>query len=276
MRIHTHLPLALLGLFALVAPRAEAQQLDYARTLHGPDMVFVPTLGTNRGPIFYTRYEQVAPTSSTALGDFRRMIINLWPTAHRPVTQYNNFLTANAITDAKQLAVPTYGACEPTQAIKDRLAHMPDGFKPAALPGTYPIICKLSLYFLPEEEADVRAMIAAGPVMTLQGSVPLCDESSPQVKVPEINQRLTTDGVLTTNTAAEVTGNSWNVLYESARLAVLSPSLFGTPDPQVGWEVYAKSFVMDLTAQTAVMSPATASQPQYVCTPEPLVLQFGL
>ncbi|WPB80851.1 hypothetical protein KYC5002_17155 [Archangium violaceum] len=274
MRIQTHLPLALLGLLALVAPRAQAQQLDYARTLHGPNMVFVPTMGTNRGPIFYTQYEQVAPTNSTTLGDLRRIIVNLYPTAHRPVAQYNNFLTANGITDAKQLAIPTHGECAPTQAIKDLLAHMPEGFKPAALLGTYPIVCKLSLYFLPEEEADVRAMINAGPVMTLRGSVPLCDESSPLVRVPEINQRLTNDGVLTTNTAGEVTGNSWNVLYESARLAQISPSLFGTSDPQVGWEVYVKSYVMDLTAQTAVMSPATASQPQYICTPEPLVLQF--
>ncbi|HYO74400.1 MAG TPA: hypothetical protein VEU33_50830 [Archangium sp.] len=275
MRIHTHLPLALLGLLALVAPRAHAQQLDYARTLHGPNMVFVPTMGTNRGPIFYTQYEQVAPTTSTTLGDLRRIIVNLWPTAHRPVTQYNTFLTSNGITDAKQLAVPAHGACAPTQAIKDRLAHMPEGFKPSILGGTYPIICKLSLYFLPEEEADVRAMINAGPVMTLRGSVPLCDEASPVVKVPEITQRLTSDGVLTTNTAGEVTGNSWSVLYESARLAELSPSLFGTPDPQVGWEVYVKSYVLDLTAQTAVMPAAAASQPQYLCSPEPLVLQFG-
>jgi hypothetical protein len=278
MKLYSFMLAAVLSTLALTAPSAQAQtdsapQLDYARTLQQSDMVFVPYIGMNRGPIYYTKYEQV-PTAPSSVGGLRRIIVNLWPAAHRQ-NLYNDFVSRNGITDARLIPVPEFGSCQPTEEIKTMLAGMPDGYKPRILPGNYPIICSLSLYFLPEDEASIRAVIAARPVIVLRATIPLCDPSSPKVDVPHINQRLLADGVLQTDSYNNATGNSWDVLFESARLAQLNPSLFATPDPQEGWEAYMKAFTLELDAETAEMTATTASRPLYICTPAPLFLQFG-
>ncbi|EPX59897.1 hypothetical protein D187_002641 [Cystobacter fuscus DSM 2262] len=266
----------MLGLLSFVAPAAHAQTesppLDYSRTIEQSGMVFVPYVGMNRGPVYYTSYEQVANGPPTNVSGMRKVIVNLWPTAHRPVTQYNNFISQNAITDAKVL--PPATACQPTEEIANLLSYMPAGYTPKILGGNYPMACSLSLFFMSEDEAKVLAIISARPVITLRASIPLCDKASQQLSLTPINQRLVTDGVLQ-STSTGLKGNSWDVLFESSRLAQLSPSLFVSSDPQKGWEAYMKAFTLDLNAQTATMSTTTASQPAYICTPDPLTLQFG-
>lgn len=268
---------AVLSLVSLMAPAAHAQTdpppLDYARAIRQSEMVFVPYMGLTRGPIFYTQYEQV-PTAATNASGMRRIIVNLTPTAHRQ-NLYNPFISQHGITDARLIPLPAAGSCQATPEIVTLLSGMPDGFKPRILGGNYPMICSLSLYFYAEDEQTVKDIIADRPVLTLRASVPLCAPTSPLVNLPAINQRLVTDGVLQANAGGDLTGNSWDVLFESAKLAQLSPSLFATSDPQVGWEAYIKSFTLDLTAQTAVLPYAKTGQSVYICTPTPLSLTFG-
>ncbi|WP_254626655.1 hypothetical protein [Myxococcus sp. CA039A] len=237
-------------------------------------MVFVPYMGMDRGPVFYTQYVQIPTDSVATVAGMRRLFVNLHPTAH---TQdlYNGFITRHGITDARLLPLPSAGSCQPSAGIADLLKGMPTNYRPAVVGGNYPLVCGLSVHFFPADEAMVRAHIAANPVITLRASVPLCATNSPLLNVPAINQRLVTDGVLQTTPNLGVGGNSWNVLFESAKLAQLSPSLFVTSDPQVGWETYIKSFTLNLTAQTATMSPAAASNSAAICTPTPLVINFG-
>ncbi|WP_239014634.1 hypothetical protein [Archangium violaceum] len=274
MRLPYVLSAAVLGLLAFVAPAAHAQTeppLDYARTLEQSGMVFVPYVGMNRGPVYYTSYEQVPNGPPTNVSGMRKLIVNLIPTAHRQ-NLYNGFISQNGITDAKVL--PPASACQPTEEIANLLSYMPAGYTPRILAGNYPIACSLSLFFLSDSEAEVLSIINSRPVITLRASIPLCDPASQKLNISPINQRLVTDGVLQ-STSSGLTGNSWDVLFESSRLAQLSPSLFLTADPQVGWEAYIKAFTLDLNAQTATMSSTTASQPVYICTPDPLVLKFG-
>ncbi|MCY1044671.1 hypothetical protein OV208_25360 [Corallococcus sp. bb12-1] len=275
MRIQHALTLAVLSLLVM-APAANAQTsppLDYVRRIQQNEMVFVPYIGMTRGPIYYTKYEQVSTGVSGASG-FRRVILNLTPTAHR-LNQYNSFISQNGITDIKTNPVPAVGSCQPSEEIKALTAYMPEGFKPKVLAGNYPTLCSLSVYFLPEEEVATMAFINTHAVIVLRATVPLCDPASARLNLGPINQRLVQAGVLSTNAASELVGNSWDVLFESAKLAQTAPYLFVTSDPQVGWEIYMKSFTLDLTAQTATMTALTAGQQAYICTPAPLSLTFG-
>jgi len=272
------LSLCLAVVSCLAALPAQAQTdtppLDYARTLRESEMVFVPYMGMNRGPVFYTQYTQVPTDSAASVAGMRRFFVNLYPTAHQN-DLYNGFISRNGITDARLIPLPSAGSCQPSAGIADLLRTMPTNYRPTVVGGNYPFICGLSIYVFPAEEAAVRAYIAANSVITLRATVPLCATTSPLLNVPAINQRLVTDGVLQTSSNLGVEGNSWNVLFESAKLAQLSPSLFVTSDPQVGWETYIKSFTLNLTAQTATMSPAAASNSAAICTPTPLVINFG-
>ena len=276
MRLSFVHSVAVLSLLTLVAPTAHAQSeptppLDYARTIEQSGMVFVPYVGMNRGPIYYTSYEQVPAGQPVNVYGMRKLIVNLFPTAHRQ-NLYNDFVAQMGITDAKLL--PPANSCQPTEEITNLLSKMPSGYRPKILGGNYPIACSLSLFFLKEDEPKVLSVINARPVIVLRATIPLCDVGSPRLNPSSINQRLVTDGVLQT-TGTGVTGNSWDVLFKSSRLAQLSPSFFVTSDPQQGWEAYMKSFTLDLNAQTATMNTSTANQPIYFCTPAPLVLQFG-
>jgi hypothetical protein len=272
------LPLSLAAALCLAVAPAQAQTdtppLDYSRTIRESEMVFVPYMGMNRGPVFYTQYSQVVTDSVVVVGGMKRLFVNLYPTAH---TQdlYNGFISRHGITDARLLPLPAAGSCQPSAGITELLAGMPSSYRPKVVGGNYPFICGLSVHFMPTDEAMVRSYIAANSVITLRATVPLCAPSSPLLNVPTINQRLVTDGVLTATSSGGVTGNSWNVLFESAKLAQLSPSLFVTSDPQVGWETYMKSFTLDLAAQTATMSSAAAGNNAAICTPAPLALNFG-
>ncbi|AGC44030.1 hypothetical protein MYSTI_02714 [Myxococcus stipitatus DSM 14675] len=271
------LPLSVSALLCLLAAPAVAQTeppLDHARTLRESEMVFIPYMGMNRGPVFYTQYVQVATDSTATVGGMRRLFVNLHPTAH---TQdlYNGFITRHGITDARLLPLPSSGSCQPTQGILDLLSGMPASYKPKIVGGNYPLVCGLSIHFMPTDEALVRAHIAANPVITLRATVPLCTPTSALLSVPAINQALVTAGALQTTPGGGVSGNSWDVLFESSKLAQNNPSLFVTQDPQVGWEAYIRSFVLDLAAQTATMAPATATNPATICTPSPLVIHFG-
>ncbi|MBZ4397170.1 hypothetical protein VZQ01_04825 [Myxococcus faecalis] len=272
------LSLCLTLALCLAAAPAQAQTdtppLDYARTLRESEMVFIPYMGMNRGPIFYTQYAQVATDSVATVGGMRRLFVNLHPTAHT-LNLYNGFISRHGITDARLL--PTFPAtgCQPTQAIIDLLPGIPASYKPKAVGGNYPLVCGISVHFLPADEAMVRAHIAANPVITLRVNVPLCAPSSPLLNVPGINQVLVTNGALQSQPTGGVTGNSWDVLFESAKLAQTNPSLFVTADPQVGWETYVKAFTLDLAAQTATMTPAVAGSSSAICTPAPLALEHG-
>lgn len=277
MRLSSLLSAVVLGLFSTQAPVARAQTeptppLDYARTIQQSGMVFIPYVGMNRGPIYYTAYEQVANGPPTNVSGMRRVIVNLWPQAHREqAAQYNGFLTQHGITDAKLL--PPSSACQPTPEILRVLSYMPASYSPKILAGNYPIACSLSLYFMSESEAEVLDILSKRPVLTLNTTIPLCTPDSQTLNLGPINQRLVTDGVLR-STSAGVSGNSWDVLFKSSQLAQLSPSLFVSPNPQKGWEAYMKAFALDLNAQTATMATATANRPVYICTPAPLVLKF--
>lgn len=268
---------AVLSLLVWMAPTAQAQgeptpPLDYARIIEQSGMVFVPYIGMDRGPIYYTSYEQVPNGPPTSVSGMRKLIVNLFPTAHRQ-DLYNGFVSQMGIADAKVL--PPANACQPTQEIANLLSNMPVGYRPKILGGNYPIACSLSLFFMKEDEQKVLAVINARPVIVLRASIPLCATNSPRLSPSSINQRLVTDGVLHQAADTGVTGNSWDVLFESSRLAQLSPSFFVTSDPQQGWEAYMKAFTLDLSAQTATMTPAAAGQPIYFCVPAPLLLQFG-
>jgi hypothetical protein len=275
-RIHTALLLGLFSFGALAAaPTAttEPPPLDYSRIIQQSNMVFVPYVGAQHGPIYYTQYAH-SMTPASNFGDLRKITVHLRPTAHIH-NQYYSFLSSNGITDAKVIPIPSLGTCKPTQEIIDMLSYMPDPYKPTIMGGNYPNICALSLYFLPSDETRVKDVINSRPVITMRATIPLCAATSPSLDVPAINQQLLAMGALTTTASGDLTGNSWDMLFESSQLALLNPSLFVTNDPKDGWTAYIKLFQVNLTNQTATMPAATAQKPYPMCTPAPLLLQFG-
>ncbi|MCY1083135.1 hypothetical protein [Archangium lansingense] len=269
-RILTALLAGLVSFSALAA-----EQYDYSRIIQGSNMVFVPFVGSNYGPVYYTQYAQQT-TPMGISGDLRRMTVNLRPTAHLPTSAvYNSFISANSISDTRVVPVPANGSCQPTQELKDLVSSMPAQFKPTILTGGYPNICAVNIYFWPHQEQAVRDLIAARPVIIMQASIPMCDPNGPALNVSAINQELIAQGVLQTNGAGDVYGNYWNLVFEATRLALLNPSLFVSADPKVGWEVYMKLFQVDSSTGIATM-PAASQGPAYMCTPAPLNISYGV
>lgn len=267
---------ALLGasVCLLVVTQAWAEpQLDYARTLRQSGMVFIPYVGMQRGPLYYTEYEQV-PTATARVFDLRRIIVNLIPTAHRR-NLYNGFLRANRIFDAAVNPVPEVGECRPTEEILRLLANMPENYRPRILPGNYPIICSLSLYFLPEDESAIRNVIASRPVLTLRATIPLCAPDSPQVNVPAITQILLAEGVLRGGGAGGMQGNYWELLYRSVLLSQEQPGLFASTPPREGWSTLMKTLRVEPDSGLAQLPEEVAAQPLYLCAPDPLEIGFG-
>jgi hypothetical protein len=261
---------------SFVATAALAQTnsppLDYARTIQEGSIVFVPYIGMHRGPVFYAEYEQV-PTTTSNTPSLKRLFVNLMPTAHVD-NLYNAFIQSNGITDAKVLAVPAVQACQPMANILQLLAGVPAPYKPRILGGNYPILCTLSVYFLPEQEQAVRALIAAEPVIALHASVPLCAPNSPRLDNTRIIAELQARGVVSVESDGTVTGNAWKLFYGSAALARDRPALFVTSDPQEGWTVFVKQFTVDPVADTASLDGRLARVPPYICVPDPLDLNF--
>ncbi|AFE04300.1 hypothetical protein COCOR_01805 [Corallococcus coralloides DSM 2259] len=247
--------------------------LDYARTLEQSGMVFVPYEEQNRGPLYYTQYTQV-PTGTASVGDFRRIIVNLRPTA-QVQGLYLPFVNQYGILDANISPIPAYGDCQPTQAVKDFLSFMPVGYRPALVASSHPVVCAVSLYFPSVYEQTVKDFIAAQPVLTLDATVPLCEPTSLRMDVNAINLALQTAGVLQVSGAGVWTGNQWDVIFESVRLTQTSPQLFATQDPQEGWRAYVQLFQLDPAAETATMSAANAQQRIFMCIPRPLHIRFG-
>jgi hypothetical protein len=279
MRTIRSLFAGILSVFSVFAPMANAQSggqqpplLDYARTIRESGMVFIPYQGMNLGPVYYTEYDQV-PTATAAIGGLRRLFVNLRPTAHTR-NLYNDFVRRHGITDARVLPAPAAEACKPSEGITALLSEMPVEYRPRILSGGYPVHCTLSVYFLPEREAEVRSLIDSSRVIKLNVSVPLCAASSPLLDVPRIVDELRGQGVLNTTDTGAVTGQMWSVLYASSLLARNEPALFVTADPQEGWRELVKQFSLDLVSGTATLSRTKASSSRYICTPEPLEIQF--
>ncbi|MCP3062899.1 hypothetical protein LXT21_29350 [Myxococcus sp. K38C18041901] len=276
-RIFAALAVALCSMGAGATPSASptTPPLDYSRTLEQSSMVFVPYEGmANRGPLFFKQYTQVS-LGPVSIGDgFRHLSVNLTPTAVVQ-GQYIPFLNQHNIIDVPTALVPTYGTCQPTQAIKDYLSFMPEEYRPTTSSGGYPEACVLSLYYLDVVEQQVLARVAAGPVMTLNASVPLCAPNSPRLEVNAINQALRTRGVLQVSSSGVWTGNHFRLLYESVLLSQSNPSLFGTANPEDGWTRYIKLFQVDATTSIATMSAANAQQRPLMCVSQSLIVTYG-
>jgi|GEM_PF-3077875 len=280
-RIFVTLAVALFSMGAEATPSASPTMagttppLDYSRTLEQSSMVFVPYEGmTNRGPLYFRQYTQVS-LGPVSVGDgLRHISVNLSPTAVAQ-NEYVPFLNQHGIIDMDTPVVPAFGSCQPTQAIKDYLSFMPEGYRPTTSAGGYPVACVLSLYYLDVVEQQVLARIAAGPVMNLNATIPLCAPNSPQLDVNAINQALRARGVLQVSSAGVWTGNHWRVLYESAILSRTSPELFVTANPEQGWTAYIKLFQVDMATETTTMSAANAQRRLLMCVPRPIVIQYG-
>lgn len=259
---------------ASVAP-AVAQTpstLDYARATAQGTMVHVPYQGMSKGPIYFTRYQEEL-TGVGAAGDLRRLFVNLVPTAYRDGT-YTSFVKRPGIVDAKVLPVPAYGRCEPTQAVKDLLGSMPQGFRPSILAGSWPFACTLSVWFLPEQEQQVKDTIAANHGIVLTATVPLCAATSPRVDSPAIALELVARGVAGYTGAGDVAGDEVDLLYASSVLAEEQPALFGTPSVKEGWAALMAVVVRDVDAKTVTIPAQYVRNPVYVCDPAPISLSY--
>lgn len=261
------------ALLSMAPPTRAEPPLDYARTIRQSSMVFIPYVGMQRGPVYYTEYEQV-PTETARVFDLRRIIVNLFPAAHRQGL-YNSFISQHGITDAKVLPLPGAGECRPTEEIQRMLAGMPEGYRPHVLPGNYPILCSLSLYFLSEDESLIRRVIDSRPVITLHASLPLCAPDSPRIDVPAVAQALQAEGVLQMGRSGDLEGNYWELLYSSVLLAQREPHLFSTSAPRQGWQELMERLVLESDTQVARLPASVARYPIYICSPAPLELNFG-
>jgi hypothetical protein len=273
MRVDSISVTLVVALLSMALPAHAEPPLDYARSIRQSSMVFIPYVGMQRGPIYYTEYEQV-PTETARVFDLRRIIVNLFPVAHRQGL-YNSFISQHGIVDARVLPLPGAGECRPTEEIQRMLAGMPEGYRPHILPGNYPILCSLSLYFLPEDEPHIRRVIDSRPVITLHASLPLCAPDSPRVDVPAVAQALQAEGVLQPVPSGDLEGNYWELLYSSVVLAQGQPQLFSTPVPRVGWQELMERFVLERDTQVARLPASTARYPLYMCSPAPLEISFG-
>jgi hypothetical protein len=278
MRVFNSLTSTILSLSALslaagsiASGQTPPPPLDYARTLEGPQLIFVPYVGSNRGPVYYTEYQQV-PTSTAAVGELRRMFVNLFPTAHLR-NLYDAFVRQHDISDARIDPVPETGTCQPSDEILELLKGMPTGFRPRVLGGNYPIVCSLSLWFLPEDESRVRAVIAERPVIVLRAEVPLCSPQSPRVDVPAIVAQLRAAGLLADDGSGTLSGGYDELVAALTDLAASTPTLFGGDPPQQGLDVLLALFTVE--NGTARIDAITARRPTYVCRPSPLAIQFG-
>lgn len=246
--------------------------LDYARATAQGTMVHVPYQGMSKGPIYFTRYQEEL-TGVGAAGDLRRLFVNLVPTAYRDGT-YTAFVKQAGIVDAKVLPVPAHGRCEPTQAVRDLLGSMPQGFRPSILGGNWPFACTLSVWFLPEQEQQVKDTIAANHGIVLTGSVPLCAATSPRVDSPAIALELIARGVAGYTGAGDVAGDEVDVLYATSALVDEQPALFGTAAARDGWAALMAVAVRDADAKTVTIPAQYVRNPVYVCDPAPLQLSY--
>lgn len=262
----------LLCLFSSMALAQQPQQdLDYVNAIKNSSMVFIPRIGhKNRGPVFFTKYHEKLSNSSNT-GELRRMFVFLEPDAFGDGS-YKTFTNTKGIIDDKTLPIPQYGKCEISSSVQNiaGLITSPDQYKPQILPGNWPTICMLSVYFYPEDEEQVtNALGSIRSSIILKAKVPICKPDSDRIDATPIINALMSNDVVKEGDSGDLTGNLWDVLYESVNLSVQNPNLFGGNSKE-GWEAFFQHIQIN-TASRTVTIPSDLSV-IYLCNQDYLEL----
>jgi hypothetical protein len=259
-----------------------AAQLDYERTVRAATMVQIPYVELSKGPVFYTRYKQIISSSSKNAMDFKRLFVNLTPVVWQ-TEEYNDFIRTSGFADANVLPVEAASACSPSEKLRALLAYLPEAYSPKVLKGNYPILCTLSVYFLPEDESAVRALIDDKQALDVHASVPLCAANSPWLDINAIVDVLLASACDAENPIVRtddggITGRQGDVLCALNAAAKDDAELFEKPgsDSKTSRKLVMSLFKPDPSNHRIfTMSPEIVQLHKYYsCSPEPLDISF--
>ncbi|MDE1462676.1 hypothetical protein [Spartinivicinus poritis] len=237
------MPALLITSFSVAHP-INFTDLDWGRLIEKDNMVFVPIKDIQRGPIWYTKYNKVV-SKPTKVFDFKKVVVSLYPKAHEE-NKYYSFVRDHDIKDAKvNLIPPGQQGCQIDSEVVAHFSHLPESYQPKLLPGNYPYLCEVMVFYLPENQSAVFRLLASNPVLKVNMNIPVSFESLPPLPTQEIIENLSFEAILSYSRPNKgfCTKDKNQLFYYSAKLAQTHSSLFVSSDPYLGWKTLIDLFV---------------------------------
>ncbi|MCX4028269.1 hypothetical protein H0A36_06235 [Endozoicomonas sp. SM1973] len=237
------MPLLVITSYTAANP-IDFNELDWNRIIEQDNMVFVPIKDIQRGPIWYTKYKKVV-SKPTKVFEFNKVVISLYPKAHEE-NKYYSFVRDNDIKDAKvNLIPPGQQGCQIDPEVVAHYSDLPESYQPKLLPGNYPYLCEVMVFYLPENQSSTFRLLASNPVLKVNMNIPISFESLPPLPTQEIIEKLSFESVLSYSRPNKgfCTKDKHLLFYNSAKLAQTQSSLFISTDPYLGWKTLIDLFV---------------------------------
>ncbi|WP_163832551.1 hypothetical protein [Spartinivicinus ruber] len=226
-----------------VANPIDINTLDWSRIIEQDNMVFVPIKDIQRGPIWYTKYSKVV-SKPTKVFDFKKVVVSLYPKPHEQ-NKYYSFVEEHDIQDAKvNLIPPGQQGCKLESELISFFSELPEEYQPKLLPGNYPYLCEVMVFYLPEDESAVFRFLATHAVLKVNMNIPVSFKNLPPLSTQPIIENLSFEKVLSYSRPHQgfCTDDKYQFFYQSAKLAQTHSSLFVSEDPYIGWQTFIDLF----------------------------------